>query len=412
MKRIIGLAGLVLLSGLPALAQTTEQQQPAVLTLEEALERARRSAPAGIAARMRIDEARGRAIGASLPFASNPTVDVEAGRRSGGTSSTDYGLEVGQELELPQRRRARIDAAQAGVTQEEQRARETERETLREVATAFLRAVEARERAEAASSGNHLAEEALRIAERRYAAGDVAQLDVNLARTAVARADAEMRIASATLTGQLTQLQVLLGLAEPVAAGGSLRDVLPIAMTDVAGRAADRPDVRVLEAEIAEAEADQRLASTLRWPDFGVRASYAKEEGDRIILGGIGLTLPVFHRGQEATAVANARLARLRAERDALTRTIEADVRGAVATHDALRAAASEYERTVLPLVEENEKLALESYEVGQIGLGDLLLVRREALDARRAFIDQLIETRLAEVELRARAGIWPGVSK
>ena len=82
-------------------------------------------------------------------------------------------------------------------------------------------------------------------------------------------------------------------------------------------------------------------------------------------------------------------------------------MRGAVATHDALRAAASEYERTVLPLVEENEKLALESYEVGQIGLGDLLLVRREALDARRALIDQLIETRLAEVELRARAGVW-----
>ena len=407
MHRIIALAGLVLLAGLPALAQRAEQQQPAVLTLEDALERARQSAPAVIAARMRIDEARGRVLGASLPFASNPTVEVEAGRRSGASSSMDYGLEVGQELELPQRRRARIDAAQAGVTQEEQRARETEREALREVATTFLRAVEARERAEAAGTGKRLADEALRIADRRYAAGDVAQLDVNLARTAVARADAETRIANATLTGQVTQLQVLLGLAEPVTVRGSLRDALTLTTTDLVARAADRPDVRVLEAEIVEAEADQRLARTLRWPDFGVRASYAKEEGDRIVLGGVGVTLPMFNRGQEATAVANARLARLRAQREALTRTIEAEVRGAVATHDALRAAAAEYERTVLPLVEENEKLALESYEVGQIGLGDLLLVRREALEARRAFIDQLIETRLAEVELRARAGVW-----
>lgn len=403
MNRIIGLAGLVLLVGLPAIAQ----QQPTVLTLEDALERARQAAPAVVAARRRIDEARGRVVGASLPFASNPTVEVEAGRRNGETSSTDYGLEVGQDLELPQRRRARIDAAQAGVTQEEQRAREAERAALREVATTFLRAVEARERAEAAGSGKRLADEALRIAERRYAAGDVAQLDVNLARTAVARADAETRITNATLTGQVTQLQVLLGLADPVTIGGSLRDALSLATTDLVARAADRPDVRVLEAEIAEAEADQRLARTLRWPDFGVRASYAKEEGDRIILGGVGVTLPVFNRGQETMAVANARLARLRGERQALTRTIEAEVRGAVATHDALRAAASEYERTVLPLVEENEKLALESYEVGQIGLGDLLLVRREALEARRAFIDQLIETRLAEVELRARAGVW-----
>ncbi|MEA2463673.1 MAG: outer membrane protein heavy metal efflux system [Acidobacteriota bacterium] len=402
MNRICVLAGLVLLASLPATAQ-----QAAVLTLQEALERARQSAPEVVAARMRIDEARARAAGASLPFSSNPTVAVEAGRRSGETSSTDYGVEVGQELELPRRRRARIDAAQAVVTQEEQRAREAEREALRGVATTFLRALESRERAEAAASGKRLAEEALRIAERRYAAGDVAQLDVNLARTAVARADAEVRIANATLTGRGTQLQVLLGMTEPVSAAGSLRDALTPATTDLAARAAERPDVRVLDAEIAEAEAEQRIARTLRWPGFGVRASYSREEGDRVVLGGLGVTLPVLNRGQEATAVANARLARLRVQREALTRTIEAEVRGAVATHDALRAAASEYERTVLPLIEENERLALESYEVGQIGLGDLLLVRRDALEARRSLIDQLIETRLAEVELRTRAGAW-----
>lgn len=405
MNSFFARAGLALLAALPAFAQ----QQ---LTLEDALERARQSAPAVIAARMRIEEARGRVLGASLPFAGNPAVEVEAGRRSGEVSTTDYGLEVAQDFDLPRRRRARIDAANAGVTQEEQRAREAEREALRAVATTFLRAVEARERADAVGSGKHLADEALRIAERRYSAGDVAQLDVNLARTAVARADADLRIANATLTGQLTELQVLLGLAERVTVNGSLRDALTPASGDLVSRAADRPDVRLLEAEIAEAEADQRLARTLRWPDFGVRASYGKEEGDRVILGGVGFTLPVFQRGQEAAAIASARLARLRVERDALTRTIEAEVRGAMATHDALRTATSEYERTVLPLVGENEKLALESYEVGQIGLGDLLLVRREALDARRAFIDQLIDTRLAEVELRTRAGVWPGVGK
>jgi cobalt-zinc-cadmium efflux system outer membrane protein len=169
----------------------------------------------------------------------------------------------------------------------------------------------------------------------------------------------------------------------------------------------ERPDVRALDAEIAEAEAEQSFARTLRWPELGVRASYSHEEGDRILLGGIGLTLPLFNRGQEAAAVASARLSRLRAEREALKRTIEAEVRGAIASHDALRAAVAEYERTVLPLVEENERLALESYEVGQIGLADLLLVRREALDARRAYIDQLLAMRLAEVELRARAGVW-----
>lgn len=402
MQRTIVVAGFVLLLCGPAAAQ-----QGVTITLNEALERARQSAPAVVAARMRIEEARARAAGAALRFSDNPTVEVETGRRSGETSSTDYGVEVGQELDLPQRRRARMEAARAAVTQEEQRALEAERDALRAVATTYLRGVEARDRAEAANGGKRLADEALQIAERRYAAGDVAQLDVNIARTAVARAEAEAQIANATLAGHVVRLQVLLGMTEPVTISGSLRNALALAPESLAARAADRPDVRLLEAEIAEAEAEQRLARTLRWPDFGVRASYAREEGDRIILGGIGVSLPLFNRGQEAAAVASARLATLTAQRDALVRTVEAEIRGAVAAHQALRNAASDYERTVLPLIEQNERLALESYEVGQVGLTELLLVRREALEARRALIDQLIEMRLAEVELRAMTGVW-----
>ena len=406
MHRIITLAGLVLLAALRLSAQT-EAQPPVSLTWKDALDRARQSSPAIFAARMRIEEARGGAIGASRLFSSNPIVGVEAGRRSGDTSTNDYGIEVEQEIEIPRRRHARLDAARAGVAQEEQRALEVERETLREVANTFLRAVEARERAEAAASGRHLAEEALHIAERRYNAGDVAQLDVNLARTAVARAGAEVRVARAALAGYATQLQVLLGMTEPVMPDGSLRDAFALGPNTLPAAAAGRSDLRLLDAAIAEAEADQRFARTLRWPDFGLRASYGREEGDRIVMGGVGMSLPVFRRGREATAIANARLTRLRAEREALLSTIEAEVRGATTTLDALREAAVLYERTVLPLIEENEKLALESYEVGQISLADLLLVRRDALDARRAFIDQLIETRLAEVDLRAQTGVW-----
>ena len=408
MHRFIVATGLVLLVALPV----RTQEQATVLTFESALDRARESSPAIVAARLRIDQARGRVAGASLPFSTNPTVEVEAGRRSGEVSTTDYGVEIGQDFELPRRRHARIDAARALVTQEEQRAREAEREVLRDVASAFFRAVEARERADAAASGRHLADEALRIAERRYAAGDVAQLDVNLARTALARGDAEQRAAAATLRGSLTRLQVLLGLAEPVTVSGSLGDAVALAPSDLMARAAGRPDIRVLDAEIAEAEAEQRLAGTLRWPDFGLRASYGREEGDRVILAGVGISVPVFRRGQELSAETGARLIRLRAERDALRRTIEAEVQGAVASFDALRTAAADYQRIVLPLVEENERLAMESYEVGQIGLGDLLLVRRESLDARRSLVDQLIETRLAEGELRANTGVWPGAWK
>lgn len=402
MYGIIGLAGFVLLAAAPAVAQA----QPVALTFEQVLDRARQSAPAIVAARMRIEEVRGRVAGASLLLSTNPELELEAGDRTGETSSNDFALEIGQVIDLPHRRGARLAAARAAVAQEGARARDVERETLRAIATAFLETVVSRERAEAAASGKRLADEALLIAERRYAAGDVAQLDVNLARTAVARSDAEARSAAAIAAAHRSELQILLGIAEPVEVAGSLREALAPAI-EGALPLADRPDLLLLDAEIAEAEAERRIAESLRLPDVGLRGGYAEEEGDRIVRGGIGVTLPLFQRGRQETAIASARLARLRTERDALARMIEAEVRGAAAAYEALRDAASEFERTVIPLIEENERLALESYQVGQIGLADLLLVRREALDARRSLIDQLAQTRLAEIALRARTGVW-----
>jgi len=43
---------------------------------------------------------------------------------------------------------------------------------------------------------------------------------------------------------------------------------------------------------------------------------------------------------------------------------------------------------------------------VGQIGLGELLLVRRETLEARAALLQRQIEAAQARVELDTRAGV------
>lgn len=400
MKAWIPAAGLVLLCALPARAQ-----QPVTLTFAEALERARSSAPSVVAGRLRIDEARARLIGASRPLSSNPLLELEAGEREGDVPA-DYSVGLEQQLELPASRRARLDAVRASVLFAQQRALEIERATVREAGRSFVAGLAARERQEAAAAAVELASEALSIAERRYAAGDVAQLDVNLARTALARAAAEQRASEAELAAAKTELRILLDEPAPIELAGSLRDALSAPSDDVAINVT-RPEMGMLEAEIAGAEADLRLGSSMRRPDFGLRLAAGREEGDRIVTGGIGVTLPLFSRGQEEIALANARLDRLRAEQRALGRAIEAEIRGAVARRDLLRASATGYAESVIPLVEENEALALESYEVGEIGLAELLLVRRESLDARLALIQQLIEVRLAEVEVRVQTGVW-----
>ena len=63
-------------------------------------------------------------------------------------------------------------------------------------------------------------------------------------------------------------------------------------------------------------------------------------------------------------------------------------------------------ETEAIPGLDENEALTSRSFEVGQLGLPDLLLIRREILDTRSQYLDALLEAALARVDLDASAGL------
>jgi len=65
-------------------------------------------------------------------------------------------------------------------------------------------------------------------------------------------------------------------------------------------------------------------------------------------------------------------------------------------------------EKDGLPRQQENEALARESYRAGKINLATLLLVRREALDTRREYLERLLEAADAGVNLAAAVGALP----
>jgi cobalt-zinc-cadmium efflux system outer membrane protein len=56
--------------------------------------------------------------------------------------------------------------------------------------------------------------------------------------------------------------------------------------------------------------------------------------------------------------------------------------------------------------LDENERLTTRSFEVGQLGLPELLLIRREILETRFQHLDALLEAALARVNLDASAAI------
>jgi cobalt-zinc-cadmium efflux system outer membrane protein len=376
------------------------------LTLEAALARAREQSPAMLSARARIEEARGRLRGASA-LRDNPVLESATGRRSDNAAPADLELGVSQAFELGGRRGARTAGAQAGVDWAMASADDTLRTLLRQVADAFFRALHAEQRLAVARSSEMYAADVYRIADRRHAAGDIAALEVNVASSALSRARSEVRASEASRVAALGNLRVLLnvGPEEPLSVAGDLGERRAYELDELIARAMERPDLKALEAEMREAEADIRLGRGYGWPDLSPGVRYERDDGERVLWAGLTVTLPLFNRGQELKAVGEARAERIRMEIQALSRAVQTEVRSAFDAYQ-LRLRAAEELQTTLDTLDENEALARRSYEVGQIGLAEFLLVRRETLETRLARLDRLLEAAEARAHLESRAGV------
>jgi cobalt-zinc-cadmium efflux system outer membrane protein len=380
-------------------------EQDGLLTLESALERARTHSFAVVSARHKVEEARARLRGARA-LRDNPVVEGAYGFRDD-EQPNDYALGLSQTLELGGRRGARARAAQAALEQEQALASDAGTRTLREVAFAFLRALAARERLRLARAAEADAESVERIAERRHAAGDVARLDVNLAAGALARARSAAAAAAATEALALGELRILLALPADAALtlSGEVGPRPTRELEALLKAAGSRADLQAAEAERRQAQAEIEAGRGQRWPDVTPAVRYERDEGTNVLWGGLTLSLPVFSRGQEQRGVAEARAARVDAELLALRRAARVEVESAFEAQR-LRLEALAVLRDAAARIEENETLARRSYDVGQIGLAELLLVRRETVDAKLAHLERRLDAAEGEVELLARAGV------
>ena len=399
----------VVLGLLVVFAGTVPVHGQSALTYQQALTIARERAPRVAIARARIDEARGRLTGAQVRFRDNPTLDALAGPRWLETGViTDFDIGVGQLYELGGRRAARINAAEAGIARETATANASTRQVVRDVAVSFVRTLRSQTRLEVLRSVESLAKEALDTAELRYRAGDVAILDVNLARIALARASSQTRSAEAERAAEIGELRVLLAWTDPIdpLIVGDFRDRIQDAAAVQETSLNERPEIQRIGAEIAEARADVRLGQGLKMPDLGWNVRAGRDEGNPVALAGFSLVVPLFNKGQEQVATGLARERRAGLEQVAVGNELNLRARAARSTFQLRLAAIDPLEREVLPGLEENERLARRSFEAGELSFPDLLVIRRELVDGRLQYVDALADAAVASIEWQAAAGV------
>jgi cobalt-zinc-cadmium efflux system outer membrane protein len=301
-----------------------------------------------------------------------------------------------------------MTAARAGIERQQAETLQVARTVVFEAASAFLAGIAATERLRVAEEANTVARELLRATERRYVLGDIAAIDVNMARLDAARSAATLVAARADLTAAAGALRALLRIpvSEPLELRGSLELATPPPVEVLEANVVQRPEFAALTAEVREAEAQVQLGRALRRPDLGFNVGYERDVGDSIVLGGLTVTLPAFQRGQGTLALGTARANRARLEADIARETAIAELRAAHSEYEQRAGLAAALQRDSALSLDDNESLATRSYEAGEMNLMDLLQIRRDALGTRLTIIDRHLDAARARLAVDFAAGV------
>lgn len=416
-------AGVVCVPDTEAQALTLSSPAGTQITLAEALKEALDRNRDLVVSRRGVDVSRGHLRQARLyPF--NPELGIEgqAGRTVGFEESgrRDIGggkIGLSQVIEIRGQRGLRIRGAESELGRAEWAARETEREVVADTTRAFSNLLLASERLGLAGEALALTTGLRDTARRLVDVGDAPEIDLLRTEVEVRRAVNRVRQEEAGVQTAVRALALLIGApadATLVATGPLLLDPVPGTLEQLLTSArANRPDLRVAEAAIDAARAARALVESERFvPSVTLSASYGDgldfDGRTRLALFGVSIPLPFWNRRDGDLEAARAQVATQQAERERVLARIDKEVATAFRQFDAGRQVVEEYVQRIVPAQEQNVRLVEQGYRVGQLRLTEALLVQRDFIETRAAYLDAIAAHNAARAELQQAAAVRP----
>ncbi|MDO9080231.1 MAG: TolC family protein, partial [Desulfuromonadales bacterium] len=304
-----------------------------------------------------------------------------------------------------------------------ERVRNAERLLTLDVKERFHGLLLAQKQVELAQKAVVLGQELVRIAEERFLAGDIAEIDVSLVRVEERRAQERVVAAQGVVIALRAGLAQILGLPPDVVLDvvdtppGKKPVVVAAALAEQALR--QRPDLNALMLEQEKNATAVELAKAERWPNVTVGIVYSREqsrEGEGVLaertsddLLGLRLSLPLTTPSRretllrEATARQSGGGRRVAALQAAVVREVEV----ATAKLTAAESVLNLYQDDILPGVEENLKTVHEAYRLGEIGILNVIEEQRRHLQVNNDYVVILRDRNIAIAQLEAAtAGI------
>lgn len=408
MRRLCGL----LVGSLLLLSSEAGAEEVTTWTMERAVERALEHNLSLRASAREVDLARAGLVGAEVLTTSNPELAGGAGLRlSGGEALVDAGVALEQRFALGGPRRHRVAGARAAVEVARGRYASRRAKVAAAARIAFVEAVAAGRMVALAQRAEALTEELHGMARARVEEEAGTDLEVNLAALEWARARRQLSSArQAALEARLRLSQLLalplgraLSLPERLPA---VEEVTPSEEAMVASALEQRPELFAVGQSRRQALAEVDWARAEAWPELAVEASYDLEEGQDHIVGlGLTIPIPIFHRNQGQIAEARARASLAELDEEAARRAVEQEVRAAHQRYLAARQVAELLDQETISRADANLALLRASFEEGNVGFVEVLLVQQELLAAQQEAITAMTALFRARVELELAVG-------
>lgn len=239
-------------------------------------------------------------------------------------------------------------------------------------------------------------------AEASYRAGQGAQSDVFLARTAVAEIQDRLQQTQARLENAKTTLTRWVGESADAALDGP-PDITkpPINRHHLTRQIKVHPDIAVMIAEEAVARAEADAARQEKQADWTWSVKYSERSAKFSDMVSIGVSVPLQwnqeNREDRVVAAKLAKAEQVRAEREEMIREHIAETQRWLETWQSNLIRLSDYEKTLIPLSIQRTEASLGEYRGGSAALVDVL-------DARKMEIVTRIEKLRIEMET---AALW-----
>ncbi|MGV6475568.1 TolC family protein [Azotobacter vinelandii] len=372
--------------------------QGAALSLEEALQLAERNAPSLSAQAAKLEAARSAAI----PAGELPDPKLALGVQNLPIEGDDrWSLDqdfmtmqmVGVMQEVPNRdkRRARVEAAEAAVDRAAAESRVEYLNVRQATALAWIGSYSV-ERKQALFQDFFRENRLLADAVRAQIAGGRAQAAdaVTPKQEAALLAEQQDELVRSRAQARAA-LRRWIGPAADEALAGTLPE-WPIDASGYTRRLRHHPELAVFAPMTREAEARVREAQAEQKPDWSWELDYqhrGDEFGD-MMSAQFTVDLPLFPGSRQNPRIAarHAELNQLEAEREALIREHAELLEGDLAEYERLNRAVQRSQDSLLPLAREKVELSMASYRAGTGDLAAVIAARRELIAARLRHID------------------------